>query len=330
MPALKRSLDGVEDALGAGDVLLRGAKPVLRGQHLEIGVGDRRQRGQRDDVAVETVGDRGLFRRLRGVAVLAPEIELVAGAERGRIVDHFAAAIGQAAGAGARGAGIGLLTVAVEARQQRRARDPRLRIGLPEPRGGGRDVQIDGLRLLHQAGQLPRAKAAPPVERRRRIRSLRKPGRLVAFGDVERGIGKILGQDAARGAGDEAEHRKRSRQPPAAGNERRPASERRNCNSLGHTRSPPGKSRPGARRTLVLDGLRHVHGVMLPLEPSRHTSLAIGRGQPRAALRRSSVRVAETGGKALASPYFIGFGAMSGRGRTAEILRRFHGAFPLF
>ena len=100
-------LDGIEDALGAGDVALRGAKPVLRGQHLEIGVGDRRQRGQRDDVAIEAVGDRGLFGRLRGVAVLAPEVELVAGAERGRIVDDLAAAIGQAAGAGARGARIG-------------------------------------------------------------------------------------------------------------------------------------------------------------------------------------------------------------------------------
>ena len=311
-------------------LLLRGAKPVLRGQHLEIGVGDRRQRGQRDDVAVETVGDRGLFRRLRGVAVLAPEIQLVAGAERGRIVDHLAAAIGQAAGAGAGRAGIGFLTIAVEARQQRRAGDPRLRIGLPEPRGGRGDVQIDGLRLLHQAGQLPRAKAAPPVERRRRIRSLGKPGRLVAFGDVERGIGKILGQDAACGTGDEAEHRERSRQPPAAGNERRPTSERRNCNSLGHTRSPPGKSRPGARRTLVWMVCDTFTGVMLPLEPSRILALRLGRGQPRAALSQSSVRVPKTGSKALASPCFIGFGAMWGRGRTAEILRRIHGAFPLF
>ncbi len=168
-------LDGVEDALGAGDVALRGANPVLRGQHLEIGVGDRRQRRQRDDVAIEAVGDRGLFRRLRGVAVLAPEIELVAGAQRGRVIDHLAAAIGQAAGAGAGGAGIGLLTGAAEARQQRRAGDPRLRIGLPEPRGGGGDVEIDGLRLLHQHGQLARTEAAPPVERRRRVGSLRSP-----------------------------------------------------------------------------------------------------------------------------------------------------------
>ena len=291
MPALKRSRDGVEDALGAGDVLLRGPKPVLRGQHLEIGVGDRRQRRQRDDVAIEAVGDRGLFRRLRGVAVLAPEIQLVAGAERGRIVDHLAAAIGQAAGAGAGGAGIGFLTVAVEARQQRRARDSRLRIGLPEPRGGGRDVQIDGLRLLHQARQLPRAEAAPPVERRRRVRGLRRPRRLVAFGNVERGIGKILGQDAARGTGDEAKHRERSRQPPAAGNERRPASERRSCNSMGHTRSPPGKSRPGARRTLFLDGLRHVHGGDASVGTEPDTSLAdSGRGQPRAAFDQSSVQ----------------------------------------
>ena len=312
-------------------LLLRGAKPVLRGQHLEIGVGDRRQRGQRDDVAIEAVGDRGLFRRLRGVAVLAPEIELVAGAERGRIVDHLAAAIGQAAGAGAGGAGIGLLAGAAEARQQRRARDPRLRIGLPEPRGGGGDVQIDGLRLLHQAGQLPRTKAAPPVERRRRVRGLRKPRRLVAFGNVERGIGKILGQDAAGGAGDEAKHRERPRQPLAAGNERRPASERRNCSPMGHTRSPPGKSRPGARRALLLMACDTFTGVMLPLEPSADTSLATrGADSPAQPSADRPFGSRKTGGKVLASPCFIGFGAMSGRRRTAEILRRFHGAFPLF
>ena len=247
MPALKRSWMALRmrSALAMFRCAVR--MPVLRGQHLEIGVGDRRQRRQRDDVAIEAAGDRGLFRRLGGVAVLAPEIQLVAGAERGRIIDHLAAAIGQAAGAGARGAGIAFLTIAVEARQQRRARDSRLRIGLPEPRGGGGNVQIDGLRLLHQAGQLPRTEAAPPVERRRRIRCGRKPGRLVALGHVERGIGKILGQNAARGTRDQAKHRKRSRQPPAAGNAGKPAIDRSRCTSLGHTRSPPGRSRPGAR-----------------------------------------------------------------------------------
>jgi hypothetical protein len=90
---LKPLLDGVEDARGAGDVALGGANPVLRGEHLEIGIGDAGQRRQRDHVAIEAVGDGRLLRRLRGVAVLAPEIEFVAGAERGRIVDDLAAAM---------------------------------------------------------------------------------------------------------------------------------------------------------------------------------------------------------------------------------------------
>ena len=76
MPALKRCLMASRMRVALAMLLLRGAKPVLRGQHLEIGVGDGGQRGQRDDVAIEAVGDRGLFRGLRGVAVLAPEIEL--------------------------------------------------------------------------------------------------------------------------------------------------------------------------------------------------------------------------------------------------------------
>ena len=99
-------LDRVEDARGAGDVALRDAQAVLRGQHLEIGVGDAGQRGQRHHVAIEAAGDRGLFRGQRGVAVLAPEIDFVAGAERGRIVDDLAAAIGEAARARAGGARI--------------------------------------------------------------------------------------------------------------------------------------------------------------------------------------------------------------------------------
>ena len=51
-------LDGVEDARGAGDIALGGAQPVLRSQHLEIGIGDADHRGQRHHVAVEPAGDR--------------------------------------------------------------------------------------------------------------------------------------------------------------------------------------------------------------------------------------------------------------------------------
>ncbi len=86
--------DRLEDARGAGDIAFGGANPVLRGEHLEISVGDTGQRRQRNHIAIETVGGRGLFGGLQRVAVLAPEIELIAGAERGRIVDDLASAIG--------------------------------------------------------------------------------------------------------------------------------------------------------------------------------------------------------------------------------------------
>ena len=191
-------------------LLLGGAKPVLRGEHLEIGIGDAGQRGQRNHIAIEAVGDGGFLGGLRGVAVLAPEIEFIAGAERCRIVDDLASAIGQAAGARARGPGIGLLTVAVQARQQRRAGDTRLRVGLDEARGGGRDVQIDRLGFLHQSGQFPRTESAPPIQRRRRIRVGQSRG-FVTVGNVQRGIGNILGQDAARRTRDNAQRREPSR-----------------------------------------------------------------------------------------------------------------------
>src|SRR5688572_13925330 len=98
---------------------------------------------------------------------------------------------------------------------------------------------------------------------------------------------------------------------------------------MGHTRSPPGKFRPGARRALFLMACDTFTGVMLPVEPGRILALRPGRGQPRIALDQSSVRVDKTGGKVLDSPCFIGFGTLRGLGSTAGILRRFHAAFPL-
>ena len=139
----------------------------------------------------------------------------IAGAERGRIVDDLAPAIGQATGTRARGAGIGLLTRAAEARQQRRARDARLRVGLDEARGGRGDVQIDSLGFLHQVRQFRRTKAAPPIQRRRRVPA-GQPRGLVPVGNVERRIGQILGQNAAGGTGDQAKRRKPSRRTTTA------------------------------------------------------------------------------------------------------------------
>ena len=114
----------LEDTRSAGDVALGGANPVLRGQHLKIGVGDAGQCGKRYDIAIEAVSDRDFLRGLQGVAVLAPEIEFITGAQGCLVVDDLAAAIGQAAGTGAGAAGIGLLTGEADIREQRRPGDP--------------------------------------------------------------------------------------------------------------------------------------------------------------------------------------------------------------
>ncbi len=92
-------LDRLEDACRAGDVLLGGANPVLRGEHLKIGIGDAGEGGKRNHIAIETIRDRRFLCRLCGIAVLAPEIEFIAGAERGRIVDDLASTNAQSTGA---------------------------------------------------------------------------------------------------------------------------------------------------------------------------------------------------------------------------------------
>ena len=203
-----------------------GADPVLRRQHLEIGVGDAGQRGQRHHVAIEAVGDGGLLRRLRGIAVLAPEIELVARAERGLIVDDLAAAIGQAAGARARGARIGLRPVPLRLGS---SAAPAIRACASAWMKRATAAAISRLTVCASsisAVSSARTKAAPPVERRRRVVRSSSAGGLVAVGNIERGVGKVLGQDAARRARDEAKHSDRARQARAAGTMRPPASGR--------------------------------------------------------------------------------------------------------
>ena len=152
-----------------------------------------------------------------------------------------------------------------------------------------------------------RPKTAPPVERRRRILRGRKPGRLVALGHIERRVGKILGQDAARGTGDQAQHRKRPRQRPAAWTAGKPAIDRATWNSLGHTRSPPGKSRPGAATNACSDGLRHVHGGDASVGTSGIIlALGTGRGQSRTALSGRAPEAAKGTAKNPSCPYFMG------------------------
>lgn len=196
-PGPEALLDGVEDSLRAGDIALGGADAVLRGQDLEIGIGDGGQRRQRDGLTIEPAGIRRFLGGQRRIAVLAPEIQLIACRQRGGEIRHLAAADREAAGARSRGPGIVLLSAGTQGRQQGGAGDSRLRIGLPDPRHGSSNIQIDGLRFLHELGQFVRAEAAPPVQRRRCGARLRRPGLAIGGRDIQRRIGQIGGQHAA-------------------------------------------------------------------------------------------------------------------------------------
>ena len=55
----------------------------------------------------------------------------------------------------------------IDLRQQRRAGDLGLRVGLQNAPDGRRDVEIGGLRFLDEVGQFARAKVTPPIQRRR-------------------------------------------------------------------------------------------------------------------------------------------------------------------
>jgi len=258
---------------------------------------DRRQRRQRGYVAIEAVGGRGLLGGLRGVAILAPEIEDIAGAQSGVEVDRLASAGGQAVEAGARDPGIGFLqhvTRAAEAqvRQQCGARDARLRVGLNETRDRGRDIQVDLLGFLHQLRQFRRAKSAPPVQRRRRIGAV-QPREFISRRKVQRRIGYITGQNAARGTRCQAKRRKpsarairaRDRGEQAASGDRQ---------SLAHIRPPPGqmRSRHRCEKRPVDLGMTRVEtdcdqftGVMLPVERDAILAGVSRRGQSRGTRR---------------------------------------------
>ena len=152
-------LDQREHAVGGLVVLPRDPQLVLRLEHQEIGVADRGDGRDHDHLLGEAGGDGGLLRGARGRAVLAPEIDLVAGVERG-LEDVALGAARRPHPLREPGE--------VDFRQQRRADDLGLRVGLHDAANGCRDVEIGGLRLLDQIGQLARAKAAPPIERGRR------------------------------------------------------------------------------------------------------------------------------------------------------------------
>src|SRR5215472_1764664 len=93
--------DQVEDATGGAEILARDAQPVLRVEHVEIGVGDGDQRGERDHLLGVAGGDRGLDLGEQRRAVLAPEIERVARRQI-EVVERGHPALGAAEAGGAR------------------------------------------------------------------------------------------------------------------------------------------------------------------------------------------------------------------------------------
>ena len=144
-------LDEVEDARRVGEVAARDAQAVLRLQDREVGVGDRSERGQRHHLLVEPARLRGFDRRLQGRLVLAPEIDDVARAQRGRVEPrigrHPAGAAARAAGPGAellRRLGGLIARVVVDERQQARPGDPHLGVGLQDLGDRDRDVEVRG------------------------------------------------------------------------------------------------------------------------------------------------------------------------------------------
>ena len=79
----KPLLDEIENPAGRLDVALIDPQPILGREHLEIGIADRRHGRKHDHLLVETAGNGSFLCRTRESPVLAPEIDLVAGVERG-------------------------------------------------------------------------------------------------------------------------------------------------------------------------------------------------------------------------------------------------------
>ena len=184
---LEPHLDRLVNLVGDPDVFTRDAQPVLRVQHLEIGVQHRGDGGDFDHVAIEAAGVGEQPRGLRGVLVLAPEIDLVAGVQP-ELVEIISGRGDGSAGRGRRRDGraggrardelrpgnlVALRGIVHRQRgPQRRAGNPGLRVGLGDAGHGGGDVVVVFQRLIHDAGQLPGAESRGEItggaERRRR------------------------------------------------------------------------------------------------------------------------------------------------------------------
>src|SRR6185369_3277557 len=74
---LQPLLDQIEHSRRTGEVLACDAEPILRGQHLEIGIGDSHDGTKAYNLAVIAAGNGGLLGSAESGAVFAPKIDLV-------------------------------------------------------------------------------------------------------------------------------------------------------------------------------------------------------------------------------------------------------------
>ena len=205
-------------SLDALDVLARVGDALARREDRVIGRRGRGERGELHRLPVPAVGRRVVLRRLVGRAVLPPEIDLVARAERADEIGVGAVAPAsgdrgarRARSADQRPGGLrpGDLVVGGDRGKQRGARLAGERVGLLDLTDRSGDVEVLDLGLLHEAGQLGRVEGAPPVGRVILQRGATRLGRgeAVGAGHVEPGIGHDRIRDAAAEREGEARHR---------------------------------------------------------------------------------------------------------------------------
>jgi len=218
--AVELLFDEIEDALGCCQVLAGDAQLVLRGENLEIGIGDGDHRRQCDNLAIISRDRRVFLRRIERRAILAPEVEHVARGQSG-----LESIEGRPAEAVAAGDGIGaalLLSfgarISRQRREQGRARHPDQGIGLDDLGDGHGDIEVVKLGRLHQRGELGGTEAAPPVQGRNGGVRIALACRAIGLGHFKIEFGAFRAEDAAR---ERRAHRKRkqraSRAAPGAG-----------------------------------------------------------------------------------------------------------------
>jgi hypothetical protein len=206
----------LEHARRAGNVLPCDLKPVLRRQHLEISVRCGDHGRERDHFAVKSGRDRGLLGRPHRGAVLAPEVDLVAGAKRRliRFADAFPAG---RSGSGRVERALAFCRVEAEADRGQKggAGDAGLRVGLNNARHRGGDIEVGLARLLDDVGELAGAKRAPPIKRRQcgMRGTLAARSQHVALGDIDRRLRLVGEQTAGERQGDRDRPQRRSSAP---------------------------------------------------------------------------------------------------------------------